>query len=275
MFEMNMRLISMLGIITVVVLIGLIIDYFYMVRKPVRLGLGIAVLGIMLGLGLTLSAVLPENHVYGTVFSEGRPTQKVVALTFDDGPYPPYTNQILDILQEYHVPATFFMVGKNVEKHPDLVLRVQQAGHQLGNHTYNHIDLLKANRKLMEREVDYTNKAIADITGQRPHVVRPPHGFRDPMVMETMADRRLKVVEWSVMSRDWTNPGVEAIVSRTINKVQNGSVILLHDGDGIASSASRAQTVEATRQIIRELLAQGYQFVTVDEILANLEETKK
>ncbi|MPN63110.1 hypothetical protein SDC9_210864 [bioreactor metagenome] len=93
--------------------------------------------------------------------------------------------------------------------------------------------------------------------------------------MEVMAERKLKVVEWSVMSRDWTNPGVEAIVNRTISKVQNGSVILLHDGHGVASKDSRAQTVEATRLIIRELSAQGYKFVTVDEILANTEDTKK
>ncbi|MGI6091999.1 MAG: polysaccharide deacetylase family protein [Veillonellaceae bacterium] len=273
MFDLNMRLISMLGLLTVIVLAGLIFDYFHRLRRPVRLGMWVAILGIIAGIGLTLSAVLPDNHVYGTVFLEGQPDRKVVALTFDDGPYPPYTEQILDILKEYQVPATFFVVGRNVEKHPELVLRIKQEGHQIGNHTYNHIDLLKADRNIMEREIDRTNKVITDITGHAPQIVRPPHGFRDPVVMEVMADRKLKVVEWSVMSRDWTNPGVEAIVNRTVSKVQNGSVILLHDGDGIASKASRAQTVEATRLIIRELTAQGYKFVTVDEILTNLEDT--
>lgn len=275
MFDMNMRLISMLGLLTIVVVAGLIFDYFHRLRRPVRLGMWVAILGIIAGIGLTLSAVLPGNHIYGMVFLEGHPDHKVVALTFDDGPYPPYTGQILDILKEYKVPATFFVVGRNAEKHPDVVQRIKQEGHQIGNHTFNHIDLLKADRNIMEREIDRTNKAIADITGQAPHVVRPPHGFRDPVVMEVMADRKLKVVEWSVMSRDWTNPGVEAIVNRTISKVQNGSVILLHDGDGVASKDSRAQTVEATRRIIRELSAQGYKFVTVDEILANVEDAKK
>lgn len=275
MFDMNMRLISMLGFLTIIVLAGLILDYFKMLRRPARLGISVAILGIISGIGLILSAVLPGNHFYGPVFLEGQHDKKVVALTFDDGPYPPYTNQILDILKEYKVPATFFVVGQNAQKHPDLVRRIKQDGHQLGNHTYNHIDLLKADRNLIEREVDSTNKVIGAITGQVPNVVRPPHGFRDPVVMEVMAERKLKVVEWSVMSRDWTNPGVDAIVSRTVTKVQNGSIILLHDGDGVASKDSRAQTVEATRHIIRELLAQGYKFVTVDEILANTEDIHK
>lgn len=275
MLETNMRLISMLGVITIVVLAGLILDYFHFMRKPARLGMGIAIIGILAGTCLTLSAVLPENHVYGTVFSAGQPSQKVVALTFDDGPYPPYTDQVLDILKENNVHATFFVVGKNAAKHPDLIRRINAEGHQLGNHTYNHIDLLKADRKLIEREVDSTNNVIRDIIGQFPHVVRPPHGFRDPVVMEVMAERGFKVVEWSVVSRDWTKPGVEAIVNRTVSKVKNGSVILLHDGDGVASADSRAQTVEATRHIIQQLTAQGYKFVTVDEILANLEDTKK
>ena len=92
------------------------------------------------------------------------------------------------------------------------------------------------------------------------------------MVIDAMTERKLKVVEWSVASRDWTNPGVDVIVNRTVGKVKNGSVILLHDGDGVAQTDSRAQTVEATRQIIRELLSRGYRFVTVDEILANTED---
>lgn len=275
MLDINMRLISMLGLLTIVVLLGLILDYFHILRRPVRIGMSLAMLGIIAGIGLTIVAVLPDNHVYGTVFSEVKTPNKVVALTFDDGPYPPYTDQVLDILKEYHVPATFFVIGNNANNHPELINRIYMEGHQLGNHTYNHVDLLKVDRKTIALEVDKTNKIISEITGQTPHVVRPPHGFRDPVVMEVMAERGLKVVEWSIMSRDWTNPGVDAIVSRTLSKVQNGSVILLHDGDGIASKASRAQTVEATRHIIRELLSQGYRFVTVDEILANSEENPK
>ena len=119
------------------------------------------------------------------------------------------------------------------------------------------IDLLKADRATIAREVDRTNQLIFSIIGQVPRLVRPPHGFRDAVVMEVMAERGLQVVEWSVSSRDWTNPGVDQIVSYTIAGVKNGAVILLHDGDGVAQTSSRAQTVEATRQIIRQLLARA------------------
>ncbi|MDF2569294.1 MAG: pgdA 2 [Sporomusa sp.] len=272
MFETKVRLISMLGLLTIVVIFSLVLDYFRLLRRPLRLGLGMAILGITAGFILTINAVLPENHFYGPVFSEVKTSQKLVALTFDDGPYPPYTGQILDVLREKQVPATFFIIGQNAVKYPNLIRRIVVEGHQLGNHTYNHVDLLKADRQAAIDEIDKTNKVIASIVGYGPHVMRPPHGFRDAVVMDIMAEYQLKVVEWSVSSRDWVNPGANVIADRTLSKVKNGSVILLHDGDGIAGLAPREQTVEATGRIIDTLLAQGYKFVTVDEILKIAEE---
>ncbi len=267
MFDMKMPLISILAVLTVVVLISLVLDYLRLLRRPARLGLWLAMLGIIAGFVFTLHAVLPGNRFYGPTFSEVKTSQKIVALTFDDGPYPPYTGQVLDILREEGVPATFFVIGRNAEKYPDMVRRMVAEGHQVGNHTYNHVDLLKADRATIADEVDRTNRAIAAITGAPAKVVRPPHGFRDAVVLEVMAERGLKVVEWSVLSRDWTNPGVATIAQRTLDKVKSGAVILLHDGDGVAATAPRAQTVEAARQIIRDLKARGFKFVTVDEIL--------
>ncbi len=274
MFDLKIRLINMLGLLTIIVIAGLMLDYRNVLKKPMRIGMSLAILGITAGIFLTLSAVLPENDVFGRVFSNAKTTQKVVALTFDDGPYPPYTEQVLDVLKEYNVPATFFVVGKNVEKYPELVKRIADEGHQIGNHTYHHIDLLKANRKVIAEEIDNTSKAILSAAGISPRLMRPPHGFRDPAVMEMMAERNMKVVEWSVMSRDWTNPGVDTIVERTVKKVKNGSIILMHDGDGIMSQDSRIQSVEAARRIIQILSAQGYTFVTVDEILEKTEDVK-
>ena len=274
MFDINIRLISMLGLLTVIVMSGLLLDYYNVLKRPMRMGIKLAIFGIIAGIFLTLCAVLPDNNVFGRVFFESETSQKVVALTFDDGPYSPYTEQILDILKENNVPATFFLIGQNAERNPELVKRIVSEGHQLGNHTYHHVDLLKADSKTIAEEIDRTSKVIATITGTMPHVVRPPHGFRDPKVMEIVSQRGLEVVEWSVMSRDWTSPGVEAIVDRTVKKVKNGSIILLHDGDGTANKASRIQSVEATRRIIQTLMAEGYQFVTVDEILAKTEDAK-
>ena len=272
MFDLKLPLISILGLLTLLVLVSLVLDYMRLLRRPARIGLWLAMLGIIAGFFLTITAVMPDNHFYGPAFSEVKTSQKVVALTFDDGPYPPCTDQVLDILREYKVPATFFLIGRNAEKHPDLVRRIVAEGHQVGNHTYNHVDLLKVDRRGIADEVDRTSRLVQSITGDVPRVVRPPHGFRDSVVIDAMTERKLKVVEWSVASRDWTNPGVDVIVNRTVGKVKNGSVILLHDGDGVAQTDSRAQTVEATRQIIRELLSRGYRFVTVDEILANTED---
>jgi Predicted xylanase/chitin deacetylase len=267
MFDIKLPLVGILAVLTVMVLISLVLDYLHLLRRPARLGLWLAMLGIIAGFVCTLYAVLPGNRFYGPAFSEIKTSRKIVALTFDDGPNPPYTGRLLDVLRAEGVPATFFLIGRNAEKHPDVVRRIVAEGHQVGNHTYNHVDLLKADRATIADEVDRTTTVIQSITGFPAKVVRPPHGFRDAVVMEVMAERNLKVVEWSVSSRDWTNPGVETIVRRTIDKVKSGAVILLHDGDGVAASASRAQTVAAAGLIIRELKARGYEFVTVDEIL--------
>ena len=267
MFESNMRLTSILGLLTVVVVLSLFLDYFRLLRRPARIGLWLAILCILAGFVLTLQAVLPGNHFYGPVFNQAETSQKIVALTFDDGPYPPYTEQLLEVLREHNVPATFFLIGQNAQKHPEIVQKIAAAGHQIGNHTYTHTDLLKLDRAQIAAEVDKTQQVLAAITGQAPYIFRPPHGFRDAVVMDVMAERKLQVVEWSVMCRDWVNPGVEIITSRAVGRVKSGSIILLHDGDGIASAASRAQTVEATRRIIRELRSKGYRFVTVAEIL--------
>jgi polysaccharide deacetylase family sporulation protein PdaB len=267
MFETNLRLTSILGLLTVIVVLSLLLDYCRLLRRPARIGLWLAILCILAGFALTLQAVLPENHFYGPVFSEVATQERVVALTFDDGPYPPYTQQTLAVLKENGVPATFFLVGKNAEKHPELVMQIAADGHQIGNHTYSHVDLLKLDRAQIAAEIDKTQQILAAITGHAPEIMRPPHGFRDAVIMEVMAERKLKVVEWSVMCRDWVNPGIETITSRTVRQVRNGSIILLHDGDGVNATASRAQTVEATRRIIHELKSQGYRFVTVNEIL--------
>lgn len=260
---------TMLAVLTAVVLAGLLLDYFAIIRRPWRPGLALALGSLVLGLALTLCAVLPGSQVFGPVAAERPLAEKVVALTFDDGPYPPYTGQILDVLRENRTVGTFFLIGANAAKYPDLVRRIAAEGHQLGNHTYNHPDLLKLDRAQIAAEAERAGAAIAAIAGERPHVVRPPHGFRDPLVLDVMKRQGLRVVEWSVASRDWTNPGADVIVARTLQSIKSGSIILLHDGDGVEAAAPRAQTVEAAGRIIRHLKAEGYRFVTVDELLGN------
>lgn len=258
---------TILAVLTGAVVLSLLIDYCRWLRRPRHIGLWLTALWISLGIFFTLQAVLPVGNFYGRVYYRGA-NQPVVALTFDDGPYAPYTEQLLNVLAAAGVQATFFVVGQNVENHPELLQQIAANGHQIGNHSYSHVDLLKLSKSQIEAEVDKTQQLIVDITGIRPTLFRPPHGFRDGVVMEVMAERSLRVVDWSVMSRDWVNPGVDEIVRRTVAGVDNGAIILLHDGDGIAANASRAQTIEASRQIIRELKDRGYRFVTVEEILS-------
>lgn len=274
MLDLKLRLVTMLSILTILVIIGLTLDYLRIMYKPIRIGLWVAVTCIFFGLILTANAVLPSNHFYGKVFAEVITDQKIVALTFDDGPYPPYTNQLLDILREEEVLGTFFLIGTNAERHPEIVQRIVYEGHQIGNHTYSHGDLLKAERKIIDQEITKTNELLTQITGQKIEIIRPPHGFRDGAVMDIIEAMKLKAVGWSVMSRDWTNPGVDIIVNRTMENVRNGSIILLHDGDGIEAEKSRIESIESARHIIRQLKNKGYKFVTVNDILTKLVEEK-
>ena len=259
---------TMLGCLAALVIVCLAVDYSRFSRGPFRLAFGLALTGIVAGGLLIFSALDPASRFYGPALSEGLSGELLVALTFDDGPCPPYTGQILDILREENARASFFVVGRHAAAFPGLVRRMAVEGHQIGNHTWHHTDLLTLDRSAIADEVCCTGNLIAGIAGSAPRIVRPPHGFRDPAVMNVMAGQGLTVVGWSVMSRDWTNPGVDAIVSRTVGSCRDGAIIPLHDGDGAAGTASRAQTVAALRPIVRELRARGYRFVTVDEILA-------
>lgn len=268
MLDLNMRLASTLIALTVLIVGCLVFDYLCLLRRPWRLGLYLGILGIIGAAFLTTNAVWPSSLLYGKVCYQGSSSEKLVALTFDDGPNPPYTTQILDILDKYDIEATFFLIGKNVEMYPELAREIVERGHQVGNHTYIHADLLKLDRKQMAKEIDATTDIIETATGVRPRLFRPPHGFRDPVVLEKARERNLQVIQWSVMARDWKKPGAEVITDRIVQKVQNGAIILLHDGDGLNHGGDRSQSVAAVELIIQRLQQQGYRFVTVDTLLA-------
>ena len=261
-----MRLTSLLAIATVLVLIALLLDYLRIFRRPWRPALVLAMALILLGAYFTLSAVLPTSSFYGPVIYQGSQSDKVVALTFDDGPNPPYTLQLLDILAKYDVKATFFLIGQNAGNYPEVAKAIVQRGHQIGSHTYTHSDLLKLDEAQIVAEMAKSAEVIENATGTRPKLLRPPHGFRDPMVLQLAKEQKLAIIQWSVMAEDWKKPGIEIITARILNKVRNGSIVLLHDGDGIIGG-DRSQTAAATEIIIRSLRQQGFRFVTVEELL--------
>lgn len=179
-----------------------------------------------------------------------------IALTFDDGPDPTHTTQLLEGLAKRKVKASFFITGENAENYPDLVKRMYEEGHLIGNHTYSHMQLTKSNREAFKAELVRTNEIIKEITGEEVVFVRPPYGSWDKSFEEEL---NMFPVLWTVDPLDWCSSDVACVISKVIPKVKENSIILMHD--------EYASTVTAALQIVDELQKQGYEFVTVDEIL--------
>jgi len=191
--------------------------------------------------------------------------KKVVALTFDDGPWPGQTAKILDILESEHVPATFFVLGLRLKREPDLAKRIVAEGHSIGNHTYRHVNLDGAKPDVLRREIRGTNDMIRWTTGVKPKWFRPPMGQIDGPAYKEIASAGLKPVLWTVDPQDWRHGAEAGAIARSvIAAAKPGSVILLHDGGG-----DRSQTIRALPWIIHELRAKGYEFVLLDDLPAS------
>ncbi len=192
------------------------------------------------------------------------PTDKLVALTFDDGPWPGQTEKVLDVLKQHGVHATFFMLGTQVRRHPELARRVKDEGNLVANHSLSHKQLAKQKPAVIRKEIALGADTIQRATGQRPTWFRPPYGALNSRVWQQA--RKLgdvRIVLWSIDTRDWTKPGAARIVRNAEGPAKAGSIILMHDG-----GANRQQTIEALPRIIEDLQAQGFVFVTLDELAA-------
>ncbi len=199
-------------------------------------------------------------------FLQGPTDQKRVALTFDDGPDPRFTNGVLDVLNQYNVPATFFMLGSKAVANPKIVKQVQNRGHVIGNHTYSHPNLVKeSDIKTLEQEVTRTEDALNDIIGYRTKLFRPPYGFLYNELVEKLGEMNYYVIAWSVDSLDWQEDPPEVIASNVLDNIHPGAIILMHDG--AEPDEDRTNTIESLHQIIPALQKQGYEFVTVPELL--------
>ncbi|TVY02160.1 polysaccharide deacetylase family protein [Cohnella terricola] len=190
--------------------------------------------------------------------------EKVVALTFDDGPGTKYTPRILDLLSQYQAKATFFVVGWRVENYPDLILREDSDGHELGNHTFTHFNYRKMSTEQLIEEINKTQEAIFRVTGKRPIFFRPPGGYLSTSVKAAAMKEHLRIVNWSwdQETRDWSKPGVQNIVNKVLKNVHPGDIILFHD-----QSRGTFQTVQALKEILPGLMEKGYRCVTVSELL--------
>lgn len=181
---------------------------------------------------------------------------KKIALTFDDGPHPFYTEQLLDGLKERGVVATFFVTGEHAILHTDIIKRMQEEGHLIGNHTYSHIQLSEGNREEFKEELVATGEVLEEITEQEVCYVRPPYGTWDKQLEKEL---NLIPVLWTVDTLDWCTADVAKIEARVVGKVKENDIILMHD--------YYDTTVTAALEIVDALQKEGYTFVTVEEIL--------
>ncbi|RKU35851.1 polysaccharide deacetylase [Candidatus Poribacteria bacterium] len=196
--------------------------------------------------------------------------QRVVALTFDDGPSPPYTDQLLDVLAKHNVRATFFMIGNRIERHPETVRRVIAEGHQVGNHSYSHPLLGFLPPNSVRREIERTDKLLRQVGVTGEIVFRAPVLTRFLPVAWVLAKGSRAHISCNVWSWDWTtqNPDriTETVLKKTLSSTRAGSIIVLHDGKAENKDADRSGTVEATDQIITGLKQSGYRFVRLSDV---------
>ncbi len=189
----------------------------------------------------------------------GDPSRREIALTIDDGPHPVYTPRLLQILAQNGVPATFFVVGEQAERYPELIRAEVAAGNSVGNHTYDHVSLIKIPPEYIDTEIEACGEVIKRITGKSPHLFRPPGGEYNRAVSEAAEALGYKMILYSDDPGDYAEPGTQVIETRTLDTISDGGIILLHDGS--------AQTLTILPQIIQRLKARGFRFVTVDEML--------
>lgn len=193
------------------------------------------------------------------VIRHGSPNEKVVALTFDDGPHGANTLRLLRILQQKKQRATFFLVGKMAKRHPDLVSAITKCGHELGNHTFSHVTLTKVSAEEVRADYQACNDMIFAVTGKRAKVCRPPGGDSNPNVIKAGASLGMTTVLWTADPGDYYSPGAEKIYKRTMSHIHPGGIILLHDGI--------SQTLDVLPRIIDEVRAKGYRLITAGELI--------
>ena len=204
---------------------------------------------------LIVSRCLPDGSVRLDIGSSGV-GEKAIALTFDDGPCG-NTEELLDGLKELGAHASFFVIGENVEKYPEIVKRAYDEGHLIGNHTYEHIRLPFNSCKAVKESIDKTSEAIKNVTGSKPLFFRAPYGDVSAVQLKQLDTF---FVSWSASTYDWNDKDAEYIYKRIMKKAADGEIILLHD--------TKKATVEAVLRAIPELQEQGYEFVRVDDLLS-------
>jgi len=232
---------------------------------------GIGAVGAIFVAGYNTMA--PTSQLYGRTFIGKTAPSREIALTYDDGPNDPYTFQLLDLLARFNARATFFMIGKYVDRRPDIARAVADAGHAIANHTYTHPNLILQSRWQVEDEIQRCERALDDAVGTR-HVplFRPPFGGRRPVTLRIVREAGLEPIMWNVTGFDWRGLPADYIKHNVDSHFRDGAVILLHDGGHIHFGTDRASTVAATAHFLERYCGEGYRFRTIPELMGATEE---
>jgi peptidoglycan/xylan/chitin deacetylase (PgdA/CDA1 family) len=200
--------------------------------------------------------------VAGRLVVGGNTAAPEIALTFDDGPSPVFTGQVLDVLGRYGAVATFFCIGLNAHAFPETLDRIAADGHEIGNHTWSHPYLPDLSRSELTIQLERTNEVLATATGRVPTLVRPPYGGRSAQVLRWLAEGGMTTILWNAETSDWARPGQDVIEAEVARQAVPGSIVLFHDGGG-----DRSQTVAALPGIMDHLCEKGYRFVRAGRFL--------
>ncbi len=226
---------------------------------------GMAVAGLASWAGYhTMS---PTSQLYGRTFIGLGPGSRLLALTYDDGPNDPYTWRMLEVLERHQVKATFFLIGQYVQQKPEIARAVVAAGHAIGSHTWSHPNLIFQQVTELRRQLVQTRQAILDATGVETKIFRPPFGGRRPATLRTVRAFGLQTVMWNVTCCDWKAKPADEIVAHAERQIRSGDVILLHDGSHVRMGVDRSRSVEASDRILSRYRGEGYEFVTIPEMM--------
>lgn len=226
---------------------------------------GVALAGLATWAGF--ESMWPTLHAYGRSFIGLEPGSRMLALTYDDGPNDPHTLRLIDVLAWHDVKATFFVLGRFVAQKPEIVRALAAAGHVIGNHSWDHPRLIFASNAELRRQVEQTQTAIFDACGVTPTLFRPPYGGRRPGTLNAVRALGLEPVMWNVTCYDWGPTSADKILAHAQRQIRGGDVILMHDGEQRAMGADRSHTVEATERLVSRCKADGYEFVTIPEMM--------
>jgi len=229
--------------------------------------LGTAAVGIGAAVAAGYQSMAPTGQWYGRTFTGLARGTKQLALSYDDGPNDPHTYRLLEILAKHNVRATFFLIGRYVRERGDIAREVAEAGHVIGNHTFTHPLLSLKSSAEVRKELTDCRAALQDAVGKHSNLFRPPFGGRRPAVLRIARELGLEPIMWNVTGYDWNAPPSAAIEEKCAKQVRGGDVILLHDGGHKQMGADRSQTVIATDHMIARYKSEGYEFVTIEQML--------